>query len=310
MVKRIVERYPDNVAFMWKIGRSYKSILYREFWEQVKQAAAGLASLGIGPDDKVAILSNNNPMWPVSDLAICSLGSVNVPIYPTLTSEQTAYILKNAECQMVIVENDIQAEKVLQAGMDQDRIIVCHPNPQKVATHIFTFNELLEKGRATPLSDWEHTWQKITRDDLVTIIHTSGTSGNPKGAMLTHGNFLSNVEAIQFWIMEGRPDDIFLSYLPLSHVFERMAGQFFPLSVGATVAYVESIEKIQENMLEVKPTIMTSVPRLFEKVYAKVIDQIGSGSRIKRKIFDWAIQVGMERYEYLINHPMDVLIFK
>src|SRR5690606_31288530 len=115
--------------------------------------------------------------------------------------------------------------------------------------------------------------------------HTSGTTGNPKGVMLTHGNFLANIEAIQFWLIELLPDDIALSYLPLSHVFERLAGHYMQFSAGTTVAYAESIDTIQENLQEIQPTIMTSVPRLFEKVYTKVLDEINNGPSIKKKIF-------------------------
>src|SRR5690606_40449305 len=124
-------------------------------------------------------------------------------------------------------------------------------------------------------------------EQLVTIIYTSGTTGNPKGTMLTHENFLSNVETVKFWFIELRPEDLALSYLPLSHVFERMAGHYTLLSIGTTIAYAESIETIQDNLVEIKPTIMTSVPRLFEKVYARVMDEINGGSPLKKKIFHW-----------------------
>src|SRR5690625_2214219 len=123
--------------------------------------------------------------------------------------------------------------------------------------------------------------------------------------MLTHGNMLANLEGVQFWLIELVPEDIALSYLPLSHVFERMAGHYMPMSVGVTIAYAESIQTIPENLKEVKPTVLTSVPLLFEKVYAQIRDEIDQGSAIKRKIFNWAVSIGAERYERYLDAQMD-----
>lgn len=308
MVRRSVERYPDKAALMWKDQGSYRSLTYREFWEEVRQIAAGLARLGVGRGDKVAIVSENNPKWPITDFAICSLGAVSVPIYPTLPAEKAADILKNADCQVAVVENEEQLKKIRQESIIR-YFAVMHPGTAfSREERVLDFLELAKIGGEHPLHNWEQIWREIGRDQLATIIHTSGTTGEPKGAMLTHGNFLSNIEAIQFWCLEARHDDVLLSYLPLSHVFERLAGQFMPLSVGATIAYAESIDKIQENLLEVKPTVMTSVPRLFEKVYARVQEQIEAGTPLRRKIFDWAVQVGLKRYEHYLQSPLDKLI--
>src|SRR5699024_2260091 len=138
--------------------------------------------------------------------------------------------------------------------------------------------------------------------------HTSGTTGRHKGVMLTNGNFLSNVEAVQFWVVELLPEDISLSYLPLSHVFERTEEHYVPLSDGVAIAYAESINTIPENLLEVKPTILTSVPRLFEKVYTMVWDEINAGSSVKKKVFNWALSIGEERYDEYQKAQMDQLI--
>lgn len=308
MVGRTVERYSDKPAFMWKSDGSYRSITYREFWEEVKNIAAGLAQLGVGNDDKVAMISENNQKWPVADLAIMSLGAVSVPIYPNLPVGQVAYTLKNADCKIAVVEDQEQLDKVTEGDTMVSHITVIDPGIDFSETEtIFSFFKLAKIGAGHPLENWEESWGKIDRDQLATIIHTSGTTGAPKGAMLTHGNILANIEGVQFWIIEVRSDDVFLSYLPLSHVFERMAGQFMPLSAGATVAYAESIETISDNLREVKPTVMTSVPLLFEKVYAQVQEETGDG--LKRKIFDWAVRVGTERYDYYLQNTADRLIF-
>lgn len=273
MVFHTVQRYPEKDALVWKDKGTYRSLPYAAFWEDIRCAAAGLARLGVGRGDKVAILSENNPQWPISDLAIISLGAVSVPVYPTLPSEQAAFILRNANCKAAVVENEAQLHKVLAGGLEIKPIIVIDSDFQKTE-NVLSISELAVLGKAHPHESWEEDWRRIGRDQLATIIHTSGTTGDPKGAMLTHGNFLANIEGVQFWVLKARPDDVMLSYLPLSHVFERMAGQFMPLSTGTTIAYAESLDKIQENLREVKPTVMTSVPLMFERVYAKVQEEI------------------------------------
>lgn len=309
MVWRSVERGPDREALMYKEGGGYRSITYREMWEQVRETAAGLAHLGVGHGDKVAILSNNNPMWPVTDLAVASLAAVSVPIYPTLTAAQTGYILKNADCRIAVVEEDDQLRKIRSTDAEVSHHIVMKPAPGfSEGEGVLSFDSLRKAGREHPRKDWEDGWKNIGGDQLFTIIHTSGTTGPPKGAMLTHRNLLANTEGVQFWIVELVPGDVCLSYLPLSHVFERMAGQFVPLREGATIAYAESIDTIQENLLEVRPTVMTTVPRLLEKIYAKVQEQIASASPLKRKIFNWAVDVGHRRYEGFIDARMDLLL--
>ncbi|SDW30647.1 long-chain acyl-CoA synthetase [Marininema mesophilum] len=297
MVKKTVEACPDKTALMWKNEGAYKNLSYREFWEQIRDAAAGLARLGVKDGDKVAILSENNPMWTVSDLAIASLGGVSVPIYPTLPADQVAYMLQNADCVAAIVENEAQFAKVKEGNANLSHIIVMKPEPGlSRGEGVLSFRDLLQEGAALPIIAWEEGWMKIHRDQLVTIIHTSGTTGKPKGVMLTHGNFLSNIEGVLFWVVDLRREDVSLSYLPLSHVFERMVGQYAPLYVGSTVAFAEGIDKISENLLEVRPTMMTSVPRLFEKVSVAVLEQIKQATPIRRKIFNWAMSLGIERY--------------
>lgn len=309
MLYNTVKRYPDKAALMWKKDGKYLSLSYSDLWSLISHMASGLARLGVTKDCKVAILSENNPMWAITDFAVCSLGAVSVPIYPTLPSDQVAYILKNADVQVAVVENEKQLQKVQAEVTPVQHIVVMYTGAGFYESeNVLSFLSLDSDGERHPLENWEQDWRMIERENLVTIIHTSGTTGPPKGVMLTHGNFLANMEAIHFWVIELLPEDVSLSYLPLSHVFERMAGHFMPLSVGATIAYAESIDTIQENLLEVQPTIMTSVPRLFEKVYAKVQEQIEGGSSIKRKIFNWAVDIGKKRYEYYLNTPINELL--
>lgn len=301
MLSRTVNRYPNKDVYKWKVDGIYQSMTYQQFWDKIYHFASGLAQLGIKANDKVAILSNSNPMWGITDFAVASLGAVSVPIYPTLPSEQVTYALKNAEVCAIVLENEEQMEKVLAGDAKLDMIIVMYPDENVSAVKkTFAFDEVEKKGKNQLIQNWQERWMMIDRDYLLTIIHTSGTTGSPKGAMITHGNILANVEAVQ-WIVELLPEDISLSYLPISHVFERMAGHYTPLSVGTTIAYAESIDTIRDNLKEIRPTVLTSVPRLFEKVYAGIEEQIKNSSSIKQKIFNWGISIGEQRYEYYLK---------
>lgn len=309
MLKRTVDKYSNKVAIMWKEDGAYKSITYGEFWQRIHYAASGFWKLGVKDDDKVAILSDSNPMWGITDFALASIGAVSVPVYTTLPPESIAFILKNADVKGIVVENEELRQKVLDSGVELQFMITMYPDANfSPVENELTFSQLEEDGKNNLFPNWEDYWMQIDRDKVVTIIHTSGTTGVPKGAMLTHENFLANLEGVQFWLIELLPADVSLSYLPLSHVFERMAGHYMQFYVGTTVAYAESIDTIQENLQEIRPTVFTSVPRLFEKVYALVYEQINKGTFIRKKVFKWALKVGMERYEMYVNSPINELI--
>lgn len=311
MVWRTVQKYSEKEALRYKENGVYQGITYGEFWTEISETAAGLAYYGIGKDDKIAILSDNNPYWAICDLAIMSLGAVSVPIHSTLPSEQVQYIFKNADCKVLFVQNDQQLQKVNASETILEHTIVFYPEDSfQGSTFTHSLSQLKLMGRQHSLMEWEENIKLMNREDLATIIHTSGTTGFPKGAMLTHGNILSNVEGVQFWVLEARPTDIMLSHLPLSHVFERMAGQFFPLYVGATIAYAESIETVQQNIQEVKPTVLVSVPLLFEKVYTQAQKMVESGTPLRKKIFNWALKIGEKRYRYYLTNATDEMIRK
>lgn len=308
MLSNTVERFPDKDVFMWKIDGVYQRMTYGVLWEKIDHTASGLAHLGIKKDDKVAILSDSNPMWGITDYALASLGAVSVPIYPTLPPDKIAYTIENADVRAIVIENEEQWDKVLDSKAVLDYKIMMYPGKayeNQKQSGDFTFTELEELGEQNKLKEWEEGWRQLTRDQLLTIIHTSGTTGNPKGAMLTHGNVLANLEGIQFWLIELVPEDLSLSYLPLSHVFERVAGHYMLMSVGVTIAYAESIKTIPEDLKEIKPTVLTSVPLLFEKVYAQIREEIDQGSAIKKKIFNWAMSIGAERYERYLDAPIE-----
>jgi long-chain acyl-CoA synthetase len=298
------ERLGDRTAFMYKPKNEYLTINFNKAKMNVQNIAAGLVSLEIKEGDKVALISQNRYEWALSDYAILSLGAITVPIYPSLMTEQVKYILFDSEATVVICSDSEQYEKVDQVREQCPSLktIVVIDSVEDDGKHLL-LDTLMEKGSELLEKNPDLIKDKIKKtksDDLATIIYTSGTTGEPKGALLTHGNFLSNVEGSLNHI-SVRESDIFLSFLPLSHVFERMAGHFLANYVGSTIAYAVSIDVVAENMGEVRPTIMTSVPRLYEKIYARILESVESGSPVKRKIFYWALGVGKEYINKIID---------
>lgn len=307
MLHEVVENYPDKDAVMWKEKDSYKKMSYSEFWQRIKHFAHGLQSIGVKEDDKVAIIANSGPLWAISDFAIASIGAVSVPVYPTLPTERVDYILNKTETTVAIVEDKEQFTKVVNATAPIKQLILMSSDDITLAKNQYLFTHVEKIGLENEFPEWEENWASYNRDRLLTIISTSGTTGNPKGTILTHGNILANIEGVGHFI-QLRPDDITLSYLPVSHVFERTAGHYLPFSIGITIAYAESIDTIPDNLKEVRPTIFTSVPRLFEKIYTAIQEQIRNSSPLKQKIFRWALSIGEQRYEYYLKARVDEFI--
>ena len=295
-------KFPDKVALMYKDEGSYKSILFNEVRKEVENLAGGIASLGIQKGDKVVILSENRKEWSFFDYATLINGAASVPIYSTLLPQQIKFIINNSDAKVVIVSNQEQLEKVKEVEAELpkvEKIIVIDANGVEHPKMI-TYRELIEQGKkylSKSKNLIERSVSDLTRNDLATIIYTSGTTGLPKGVMLSHGNFLANIEG-GLQAIPVSDADSFLSFLPLSHVFERMVGHFLAFQIGATIAYAESVDTVAENLKEVKPTIMASVPRLFEKIYGKIIDSLEEGSPLKKRLFFWAIEVGKKVTEH------------
>jgi len=290
----------DKFVIKRKVENKYAGINYKEFREQTENFAYGLLALGIKRKDNIAIISENRPEWVYADMAILGIGAVDVPLYPSLTSESIEFILNNSESKAIIVSNKFQLNKILKIK-DNCRHLkfiiilnekdIVHDNKQ-----IHTFPDIQEMGvifKADNPGLFEENIRQVRENDLCTIIYTSGTTGEPKGVMLTHKNILSNVNSalIAYPITEK---DVFLSFLPLCHIFERMAGYYTAFASGCTVVYAESIESVAQNLVEVQPTIMTTVPRLFERIYSKIIKNIDSQPASKQKIFYWAVETGKQ----------------
>ncbi len=297
-----------------KVAGRYEGISYQEFKIQTENFANGLVNLGIKKGDKVAIISENRPEWVYSDMGIIAIGAIDVPVYPSLTAESTEFILNNSEAKAVIVSNKFQLNRVLKIKnkCKHLKFIIVFNEVDLPPEHkgVFGFSKIQEEGAIYKANNPNYLAESIAginEDDLCTIIYTSGTTGEPKGVMLSHKNILTNVYGAMEIFPLG-PDDVFLSFLPLCHIFERMTGYYTAFHSGGMICYAESIETVAQNMIEVKPTIITTVPRLFERIYSRIIKNIESQPPSKQKIFYWAIEVGKKFVEANKNGNVSIAL--
>jgi long-chain acyl-CoA synthetase len=292
-----IDRLNRPDALRYKQGGQWRTLSHKEVEQRVTRLAAALSAMGIQRGDRVALLSENRPEWAISDYACLCLGATDAPLYPTLPPNQIAYILNDCGAKAVLVSSQDQLGKILEIRPDVptlEHVIVFDEGAS--GDGVRGFAEVLEQGRqeieSGRFTDLRERALAVGRDDLATLIYTSGTTGNPKGVMLTHYNLASNVASVQeHGILSTSPPiqagDIALSFLPLSHVFERMV-DYFLWDLGVSIAYAESIEKVADNLGEVRPHVMVSVPRVFEKIYNKVMGATG----IKAMLVSWAKGVG------------------
>lgn len=297
-----VRQYDRPDALYVKRHGQYRPIATREFYDHVVELTHFLWAMGVQAGDRVAILSENRPEWFYADMAILSTGGASVPIYATLPPGQIAYILRDAEAVGVFVSTQEQLAKVEAIAPELVsflRFVVLSEEPGAYrpalpeSIQFFSLERAMEvgrQGRARQPDRWEQAVAAIAPEDLATIIYTSGTTGEPKGVMLTHRNFLSNIEAA-LQVLPLGPSDVHLSFLPLSHVFERMAGYYTMLAGGARVAFAESIDKVAENLLEIRPTVLIAVPRFYEKVKARIDEMARHLTGLRKRLFVWALGV-------------------
>lgn len=290
---------PD--ALNHKIDGEWVHFSAQTFVDRVRHMALGLAAFGVKPGDRVALLSENRPEWSMADLAILSLGAINVPIYTTQAVDQVRYILSDSGTRAIFISNRRLYKHAREAleGLDfLEKLIFFDPEAATGLERSITLAELEATGAEQDLARpgaYDAYLQAIRADDLATIIYTSGTTGEPKGVMLTHHNFISNILAITGGLPIG-PTDVALSVLPLSHIFERTGFYIFCYS-GMSVYYAASFDQVGENLREVRPTVMTAVPRLFEKVYHRIVKKGMSEKGWKRRVFLRALKVGQEYAE-------------
>lgn len=296
MLYLTVKRHPDKKAVLWKEDGKYRSITYFELWDLIRQFAFALRQMNVRQNTKVAIFAENGPLWLISDFAILSLGAVTVPIHPSLTGNQVRLILQNTDTEAAIVQNREMVERV-ENWPDHVKKVILIEGTLPDHPLVTPFNKAMDQGKASPIVDrWG--WQTLNREDLATIVHTSGTTGMPKGVMLSHGNILANVENLRHFVPVTHRD-IFFSFLPPAHIFERTVGQFFAMSAGSTIAYAENPDTVHLNMSEIKPTLITGIPRFYEKLYARVMESVEQASPLKKRIFRWALRIGEERWRYI-----------
>ncbi len=308
----VTNKYADKTAYGYKVGDEWKRMTFAQVREMVEKISYGLKSLGIKPGDHIGIISHNSHLWAMSDYATVCARGVLATIYPTLTTKQVKWIVQHAECRFIFAGDQEQAEKVLSflPEVKQLEKVIVLDNTKFDNENVILLSDLLDMGekyQSGHPGEFEKDAMSIHKDDLLTMIYTSGTTGEPKGVMLTHGNLSSNI-AGSLEVITADENDTFLSFLPLSHVFERMAGHYLATSVGAEIYYAESINTVADNMGEVHPTLMTAVPRFYEKVYSKIIDNISTASSIKQKLFWWSINGG-KKAENLRDHGRPVGAF-
>ena len=296
-------------ATKYKRGGQWVDTSVDELRDTVRYFATGLYHLGLKPGDRVAILSENRPEWAMADFAILASAAVTVPVYPTLLGWQIEYILNDSGAVAVICSNEEQMKKV--AGIRDHcphihNVIVCDP-PPTLPDGVLSFEAVVDTGRraddAAARARFDELRARPKPGDVATLVYTSGTTGNPKGAMLTHGNVASNVLATckVLPIEHGMTG---LSILPLSHILERM-GDYCYFYRGCTIAYAESVLKVSDNLREIRPDVFAAVPRLFEKMRTAILDNVAVQPASKQKIFKWALGIAERRLPYrLSGNPM------
>jgi long-chain acyl-CoA synthetase len=272
----------------------------------VRNLGLFLINHGIQPGDKVALFSPNRYEWWVADLAIISVGAVNVPIYATNSSEESRYILDNSDSKMCFVGTSEHRDKILKAKEKLPNLgeIISFDDLEKTIPGVISLADALKEGEAASnKEDFDNRLKPINMEDVATIIYTSGTTGNPKGVMLTHKNFVSNVNqlnAVDPEFLTG--DHTFLSFLPLAHSLERTVGYYAAIFLGHKVAFAESTEKLLENFGEIRPTFLVSVPRIYEKVHAGITAKVAGAPPVKKALFNWAMGVARDNLPYICNN--------
>lgn len=290
------KQYPKQDAVANKVNGAWQKYSTDEFINIATQVSRGLLHLGIGKDDKVAIISQNRVEWNFIDLGVQQIGAIGVPLYTNSTAEDYKFILQDSETKIVFVSNQEIADKVKESTKENPNILGIYtfdrlPNEKH-------WTEVQELGKSGSDADIAPYRNAVTANDLLTIIYTSGTTGTPKGVMLTHNNLVSNVKAC-IPLMPVGPSDRALSFLPLCHVYERMLNYLY-MSVGVSIYYAESLDTISDNLKEVKPQIFVTVPRLLEKVYDKIVAKGSELTGLKKALFFWALDLGL-RYDNSID---------
>ncbi len=307
--------------FLWmKRDRGYQPVTWATAARDVRRLAQGLRALGIGPGERVALVAENRPEWVIADLAVMSAGAITVPAYVTNTVEDHRHIFATSGARAVIVSKSSLSGRVLAAANQVDTvhtvIAIERTAGQASTVDVLSWDEALTRGGDQP-DNITGQIAELAPDDVACLIFTSGTGGVPKGVMTTHRNILANCRgAYRLLELLGLGDEVFLSFLPLSHAYEHTAGMMFPLSIGAQIYFAEGAETLAANLLEARPTIMTAVPRLYETLHRRILLGVERKGRVARKMFDKTVTIGRKRASFatpnlgerLIDPALDRLV--
>jgi long-chain acyl-CoA synthetase len=300
----IAARYNRPALIRRCVGNQFVDVSGAEYEERIRAMSLGLQALGLGAGDRAGIVCESRPEWSIADQAFLTAGAITVPVYPTLSTSQTQFILYDAEASVVVVSDDIQAAKVIEVLPDLPTVkavVIVAPgpllqSPTTARVPVVAMADVEASGRrrleADPSLDGKYRAgiAALQPTDVATIIYTSGTTGTPKGVVLTHDNIFSNLVAANV-LLNVTPADMALSFLPLSHTFERLAIYLF-LYAGATVVFAESLATVARDLEHVGPTIMTGVPRVYEKYHAAVLENVKRAPAVRRALFNWALGIG------------------
>ena len=295
--------YQNKTLFGFKKDGEWSHISWNEASDLVQDLSLGLHEIGVRKNDKISIIAENSYRWCVVDLAIISLGAITVPGYTTSNEDEIFYLLSHSEASVVFLNSKLLStiENIL-PKLDKIKHIVCidEVKSTKLNKTINSFDNLIDKGSKSlgKSSFKEDTLYKVKEDDVVSIIYTSGTSSKPKGVMLTHKSIISNILGANELVKELEvKDHKFLSIIPLSHAYEHTAGFFLPILIGAEIFFNENRDQIVNDLLSVKPSLMTAVPRLYEVLHKKINNQLSNQSKITQKLFSKTIELGTKKFE-------------
>jgi long-chain acyl-CoA synthetase len=298
-----LERHPKPNTFLFKTGGRYQGLSSREVLQQVVALGSVFVRRGIEPGDRVALLAENRVEWALTDYAVLGIGAVLVPIYPTLLEPDLEFILRDSACKGLVVSSDAQLRKILhiRSHLPELRFVFVMDHPALSATVEWWQEVVRQEGNRSPqrVEEFRAKALAVGPQQTASILYTSGTTGALKGVVLTHANIASNIKACAS-LFPLSPGDVGMSVLPLCHIFERMLDYVYLWS-GATTAYPESVDALPQNLLEVRPTGMAVVPRILEKVFDKVMETVRQGPRSRRRLFEWALGVGL-RY---LHHTLE-----
>jgi long-chain acyl-CoA synthetase len=294
-------RFPKPMLLGRVKGGTIEGLSSKEVFERVRELGLGLKSLGIRPGDRVALISESRPEWVMCDLAILALGAVTVPIYPTLSAAQARHVLDDSGARLAIVSTRLQLEKVQDVRhlLPMLEAVAVMDEAAAAKASVLGLEEVGRRGHAQINAQWGTAKEfrdgarAVQPEDLATIIYTSGTTGEPKGVMLTHANLLSNLVAVTEVLNVG-VDDVALSFLPLSHAFERIAS-FLYLYTGVTSIFAESFDTLGRDVGVVRPTVLIGVPRVYEKMQARILEKGSAATGMKGALFKWAMKAGLAR---------------